>query len=118
MTAFSVNGKFYNNPVEFLLERIGGKWKMPILWRLHKRIWRYNELQKDIPHITHKMLTQQLKELEKDGFILRNVYRVVPPKVEYSLTEKGRTVLPLVELLREWGLKLYVLETGDTTKTL
>ena len=118
MTEFSVAGKLYHNPVEFLLDRLGGKWKIPILWRLSKRVWRYNELQKDIPLVTHKMLTQQLKELEKDGFIQRKAYAVIPPKVEYGLTEKGKAVIPFIEKLREWGLRLYVLETNDTTKTL
>lgn len=99
-------GKVYYNPVEFAMDRIGGTWKMPILWRLKERVWRYGELRKDIPHISDKMLTTQLRELEADGFIERKVYPVVPPKTEYSLTEKGQAAIPLIIQIREYGLKL------------
>ncbi|MGH7451440.1 MAG: winged helix-turn-helix transcriptional regulator, partial [bacterium] len=94
----------YNNPVELALEVIGGKWKMPILWRLKDKPWRYGELKKNLGQITHKMLTEQLRELERDGLIHREVYQVVPPKVEYSLTPKGETTIPIIESLREWGV--------------
>lgn len=67
---------------------------------------RYGELKKDIPHITHKMLTSQLRELEAEGFIHREVYPVVPPKVEYSITEKGKTAIPIIECIRNYGLQL------------
>ncbi len=87
------------NP-EYALERIGGKWKMPILWRLSQRpVWRYSELKRDLGSISHKMLSQQLKELERDDFIERILYPVVPPKVEYLLTEKGRLTLPAIRAL-------------------
>jgi DNA-binding HxlR family transcriptional regulator len=79
---------------------------MPILWRLRERIFRYSELRKDIPHITDKMLTTQLRELEEDGLVSRTVYPVVPPKVEYALTERGRRAIPVVELIRNYGLEL------------
>lgn len=88
------------------MSRIGGTWKMPILWRLKDRIMRYSELKRDIPHITDKMLTTQLRELEKEGFIHREVYPVVPPKVEYSMTDKGRTCVPIIETIRNYGLYL------------
>lgn len=78
---------------------------MPILWRLEKRTFRTGELMRDIPGITQKMLTQQLRELEKDGFIHRKVYPEVPPRVEYSITEAGRNVIPIIHTLREWGLE-------------
>lgn len=104
MPEFEFRGKMYNNPVELALEIIGGKWKMPILWRLKDKVWRYGELKKDLGKITHKMLTEQLRELESDGLIHREVYQVVPPKVEYSLTAKGQTVMPVIEKLREWGV--------------
>ena len=81
MPDFLYKNKVYYNPVEFAMDRIGGTWKMPILWRLKDRVMRYSELQKDIPHITHKMLASKLKELEEEGFIERKVYAVVPPKV-------------------------------------
>ncbi len=106
MPEFLYNGKLYYNPVEFAMDRIGGTWKMPILWRLKDRVFRYGELKKDIPHITDKMLTTQLRQLEHEGFINRKVYPVVPPKVEYSLTSKGQTCIPIVEKIRNYGLYL------------
>ena len=106
MPEFRYNNKLYYNPVEFAMDRIGGTWKMPILWRLKDRIMRYSELKKDIPHITDKMLTTQLRELEKEGFIHRKVYPVVPPKVEYSMTEKGHTCVPIIETIRNYGVFL------------
>jgi DNA-binding HxlR family transcriptional regulator len=104
MPRFEFRGKAYNNPVELALEIIGGKWKMPILWRLQEKAWRYGELKRSLGKITHKMLTEQLRELERDGLIHREVYQVVPPKVEYSLTPKGETAIPIIENLREWGM--------------
>ena len=106
MPDFFFNNKLYYNPVEFAMDRIGGTWKMPILWRLKDRIMRYGELKKDIPHITHKMLTSQLRELEEEGFIVRTVYPVVPPKVEYSITERGLGAIPIIETIRNYGLQL------------
>lgn len=106
MPDFIYNQKLYYNPVEFAMDRIGGTWKMPILWRLKDRVMRYGELKKDIPHITHKMLTTQLRELEDEGFILRKVYPVVPPKVEYSITERGRSAIPIIDTIRSYGLEL------------
>ena len=67
---------------------------------------RYGELKKDIPHITHKMLTSQLRELEEEGFIDRKVYPVVPPKVEYSITDRGRRSVKIIETIRNYGLEL------------
>ena len=106
MPEFLYNKKLYYNPVEFAMDRIGGTWKMPILWRLKDRVMRYSELKKDIPRITHKMLTSQLRQLEEEGFIHRKVYPVVPPKVEYSITDKGKTAIPIINAIREYGLQL------------
>lgn len=106
MPEFLFENKLYYNPVEFAMDRIGGTWKMPILWRLRDRVMRYGELKKDIPRITHKMLTSQLRELEKEGFIVRNVYPVVPPKVEYSITKRGKKAIPIIELIRNYGMEL------------
>lgn len=103
MPKFIFRGKSYNNPVELSLEIVGGKWKMPILWRLQEKTWRYGELKRNLGNVTHKMLTEQLRELERDGLIHREVYQVVPPKVEYSLTRKGRSVIPIIAKLRAWG---------------
>ena len=79
---------------------------MPILWRLKDKVMRYGELKKDIPHITHKMLTSKLRELEAEGFISREVYPVVPPKVEYSITKRGEKAIVIVEVIRNYGLDL------------
>ena len=104
MPDFKYNNKVYYNPVEFAMDQIGGTWKMPILWRLQDKTLRYGELRKDIPHISEKMLTTQLRELEQDGLVSRTVYPVVPPKVEYTITEKGRRVMPIIQAIRELGL--------------
>lgn len=106
MPEFLHQHKLYYNPVEFALARIGGAWKMPILWRLNGRVMRYGELKKDIARVTHKMLTAQLRELEQDGFISRTVFPVVPPKVEYALTERGQRAIPVIEAIRTYGLTL------------
>ena len=106
MPEFLYNNKLYYNPVEFAMDRIGGTWKMPILWRLKDKVMRYGELKKDMPRITHKMLTSQLRELEEEGFISREVFAVVPPKVEYSITDRGRRAIFIVEAIRKYGLEL------------
>lgn len=106
MPDFIYNNKVYYNPVEFAMDRLGGTWKMPILWRLKDRVYRYGELKKAIPHISDKMLTTQLRELEADGFILRKVYAVVPPMTEYAITEKGQSAVPIVEAIRNFGIEL------------
>lgn len=106
MPDFIYKGKVYYNPVQLVMEQIGGTWKAPILWRLNKNILRYGELRKDIPHISDKMLTTQLRELEQDGYIYRKVYPVVPPKTEYSLTEKGLKMIQLIKTIRNYGLKM------------
>ena len=103
MAEINFKGKKYNNPVELSLDIIGGKWKIPIIWRLREDTLRYGEIRKSLPKITHKMLTQQLRELESDEIIIRKVYKEVPPKVEYSLTLLGKSVIPVIDLLREWG---------------
>jgi len=106
MPEFLYNNKLYYTPVEFAMDRIGGTWKMPILWRLKDRVMRYGELKKAMPRITHKMLTSQLRELEEEGFVNRKVYPVVPPKVEYSITKRGMRSIPVIEMIRNYGLDL------------
>lgn len=106
MPDFKFKGKIYYNPVQLVMEQIGGTWKAPILWRLKDQTMRYGELRKDIPHISDKMLTTQLRELEQDGYIHREVYAVVPPKTEYSLTDKGRDMTELIRVIRDYGLKM------------
>jgi len=96
--------------VDATLDKIGGKWKVLILWHLHPSIHRSGELKRLIPGITQKMLTQQLRELEQDGLITRKIYAEVPPRVEYALTGRGRTLEPVLNLLCQWGTE-HVLKT-------
>ena len=90
-------------PVETTLKIIGDKWKVLILRDLFSGTKRFNELKKSLTDVTQKMLTQQLRELENDGIIHREVYPVVPPKVEYSLTELGKTLKPVIDSMYDWG---------------
>lgn len=101
-------------PVEATLSLIGGKYKSLILWHLIGKTLRFNELSKLITSATPKMLTQQLRELENDGLINRIVYPVVPPKVEYSLTEFGKSIIPILESMCSWGTN-YLEENNATT---
>lgn len=95
-----------SKPFEYALSLISGKWKMHILFWLWKReIMRYGELRKVLPGITHKMLSNQLKELEAASLIIRNEYPQVPPKVEYYLTERGKTFMPVLQAMCLWGLE-------------
>jgi DNA-binding HxlR family transcriptional regulator len=100
---FVFEGQRFQNPVELALHVIGGKWKMPILWRLNTRVWRYNALHRDLASVSHKMLSQQLRELEAAGLLTRTVYPVIPPHVEYAITPLGRTAIAPIEALRTWG---------------
>jgi DNA-binding HxlR family transcriptional regulator len=96
--------KTFNCEKELTLTIIGGKWKMLIMWHLGKEgTKRFGELKSMMPGITQRMLVSQLRELEEDQIVHRKVYPVVPPKVEYSLTEHGRSLMPILESLDEWG---------------
>ncbi len=96
----------FNCPLGITLGIIGGKYKAIIIWFLYQnKVLRYNELQKTIKSITPKMLISQLRELEEDRIIERKVYPVVPPKVEYSLTAKGKSLIPILLEMRKWGEK-------------
>lgn len=93
----------FHCPVDAALSLLGGKYKCIILWHLMQRTHRYGELHRLIPQATPKMLTQQLRELEVNGVIHREVYPVVPPRTEYSLTELGRSLAPIIQAMCDWG---------------
>ncbi len=93
----------YGCPVEAALDIIGGKWKGVILYYLLDGSKRFNELRRRLPNVTQRMLTLQLRELEQDGVIARKVYAQVPPKVEYSLSEFGASLEPILLLMCDWG---------------
>lgn len=95
--------KQYHCPMEVTLELIGGKWKALLLWHLMGGTLRFHELRTLVPQVTPKMLTQQLRDLERDGLIDRKVYAVVPPKVEYSLSEFGKSLIPILDIMCHWG---------------
>lgn len=101
-----IDKKRFYNPVDYILQKIGGTWKAPVLWRLKKKAQRYTELEKDIPHISQKMLTKTLKELEADQLISKKIYAKVPPHTEYSLTDKGFKVIVLIDSIRKTGIEL------------
>lgn len=94
----------YNCSVDLTMDIIGGKYKAGIIYELIGRTLRYNEIQKLFPQATPRMLSRQLKDLEQDGIINRKLYPVVPPKTEYSLTELGETLIPIVQALCKWGV--------------
>ena len=96
--------KEYECPFEYALSIIAGKWKGLIIFYLgRERVLRFAEIRRILPNITQKMLTQSLRNLESEGIVHRKVYPVVPPKVEYRLTDKGKTLLPILDDLQKWG---------------
>jgi DNA-binding HxlR family transcriptional regulator len=90
-------------PLNAALYIVGGKWKLKILYHLLDKPKRFGELRKLLPNITQQMLTIQLRELEQDGAIHREIYKEIPPKVEYSMTDFGRSLTPVLNVLLEWG---------------
>ena len=101
-----MNGKEYHCAMDITMDYIGGKWKTVVLWYLIGKTLRFGELKKLIPDITEKMLSIQLKNLEEDGLIKRKAYAEVPLRVEYSLTEFGQTLVPVLNLIAKWGREL------------
>ncbi|MPY89480.1 MAG: ArsR family transcriptional regulator [Luteitalea sp.] len=95
----------YGCPIEVTLDVIGGKWKGMVLHRLLEGTARFNELRRVCPRATQRMLTLQLRELERDGVICRTVYPEVPPRVEYRLTTFGRSLAPILAMMEKWGEK-------------
>lgn len=106
----------YHCEMEVTLELIGGKWKPLILYYLFEGTRRFGELKRLLPHVTQRMLTRQLRELERDGLVRREVFKEVPPRVEYSLTELGSSLKPLIEAMDAWG-EVYVASTAPRSTT-
>ena len=100
-----MEAKSYHCPVEATIEVIGGKWKSLILWWLHQKTYRFADLRRQIPGISEKMLIQHLRELEADGIVNRKVFSTVPPKVEYSLTDHGKSLKQALNAICDWGKK-------------
>lgn len=100
--------KEFDCPLEATLAMIGGKYKVLIVYFLINQTLRYSELQKLLPQASPKMLAQQLKELERDGLVHRELYPVVPPKTEYSLTSLGKSLAPIILAIYQWGEQLFV----------
>lgn len=111
--------KTYNDkcPAEFTLAMIGGRWKIPILFHLLAGRKRFSDLARAITGVTQKMLTQQLREMERNGLVERQVFAQVPPKVEYSLTELGVSLEPVVESMCRWGQAHGMKQTGGDLRT-
>jgi DNA-binding HxlR family transcriptional regulator len=101
-----LNGKEFHCAMDITMSFIGGKWKTVVLWYLRKDKKRFSELKKLIPNITEKMLSLQLKDLESDGIVGRKIYAEVPPKVEYYLTDFGKSLVPMLEEIARWGRRL------------
>lgn len=90
--------------ISYTLTAVGGRWKWLILYKIFQNeILRYGEIKRNMPSITHKMLSQQLKELQEENLINRKEFPQIPPKVEYSLTDKGKTLIPILNLMAKWG---------------
>ena len=97
-------GTEYNCSMELTLDIIGGKWKPIIIWHLGEKTMRFNAIKRKLPKVSQKMLTQQLRALEESRLINRKIYEQIPPKVEYSLTEHGRSLLPILATLCNWAI--------------
>lgn len=110
---FDIHGKLYHCAMDVTMDYIGGKWRTVVLWYLRDKTLRFGELKKQIPDMTEKMLSIQLKKLEQDGLIKRDVFAQVPLRVEYSMTEFGRTLRPVLEAIAKWGRNLGEME-GQT----
>lgn len=108
MKRYALDGTYFYCPVDLTLSVIGGRWKGLVFWNLREGPKRYGEIKKILVGINDKMLSQVLKELEKAGIVSRKVYEVIPPKVEYALTKEGKKLLPVMQLMSEWGGKFVV----------
>jgi len=109
----NIDGEIFHCAMDTTMKFIGGKWKTVVLWYLKNKTYRFGELKKQIPDITEKMLSLQLKSLEQDGLVKRDVFPEVPLRVEYSLTDFGKTLIPILNEIAKWGRNL-----GETKGTL
>ncbi|MDC0763989.1 helix-turn-helix domain-containing protein [Brevibacillus sp. AG] len=114
---YLLNGKEYPCPIELAVSVFAGRWKISIICQLLRGKKRYGELKKNIIGVNHKMLAEQLRELEEAGIVKREVYPVVPPKVEYELTELGKGLGPVIDYLREWGAYFQTDATEESLST-
>lgn len=103
MKKYNLDGTYFYCPVDLTLSVIGGRWKGLVLWNLREGPRRFGELKRILVTINDKMLTQVLRELEASGVVSRKVYEVIPPKVEYDLTKEGKNLLPIMQLMSDWG---------------
>ncbi|MBI3520008.1 MAG: helix-turn-helix transcriptional regulator [Bacteroidetes bacterium] len=108
MKRYNLDGTYFYCPVDLTLSVVGGRWKGLVFWNLRDGAKRYGELKKILVGINDKMLSQVLKELEKNGVVVRKEYNVIPLKVEYSLTKEGKKLLPVMQLMSNWGEKFEV----------
>ena len=112
-----VPSQHFHCPITATLSVLGGKWTPQVLWELRDETLRFGELQRRIPGITKKMLSQRLQELEEDGVVHREAYAEVPPRVEYSLTDFGKTLRPVLDAMCEWGNDYLDTETAPSSKS-
>jgi len=108
MKRYELNGTYYYCPVDLTLQIISGRWKGIVIWNLREGTKRFSELKRILVTINDKMLSQVLRELEEQGVVSRKVYEVVPPKVEYKLTEEGTKLLPIMQAMNDYGQKFQV----------
>jgi DNA-binding HxlR family transcriptional regulator len=105
--------KFDKCPMVLFQNLVSGKWKILIMWYLSYDILRFSDIKRKLPNVTQKMLTQQLRSLEEDNLIFRKVYPIVPPKVEYGLTEVGKKIIPILEMMHGFGAEYLSKELSD-----
>ena len=110
---YKLEGETYHCAMDVTMNFIGGKWKTVVLWYLRNKTLRFGELKKQIPDITEKMLSIQLKSLEEDGLVRREEFNEIPLRVDYSLTEFGKSLIPVLEAVAKWGRNL-----GETKGTV
>jgi DNA-binding HxlR family transcriptional regulator len=107
--------KYDSCPLALVQRLLSGKRKIMILWYLSNKILRFSDIKRRLPDVTQKMLTQQLRSLEEDHLIFRHVYSEVPPKVEYGLTELGRSIIPVLEMMHQFGAKYLELNFKESS---